>query len=142
MDMAYAGKQVMFYLEIQSTDKPTDHFIIWCKIGGCFYLVNGPFVFNHFGLDACLFEFGVLHYVCQLENDRKGKTQSNVHGCKTNCPRLPAYKIYGYGNVKQHVQYFTDPENEMLAAIHFLHWRCEYFLFKIFTEIHHCHPEE
>src|SRR5687768_9344908 len=46
MYMRYFGKQMVFYLEIQSTNQPTYQFIPGGKIGRCFQLVNSPFIFH------------------------------------------------------------------------------------------------
>ena len=43
-------KQMMFYLEIQSTNQPGDQFVFCGKICSGLNLVNSPFIFNSIGI--------------------------------------------------------------------------------------------
>ena len=60
-------KQMVFDLEIQSTDKPGYHLIVRGKIGSCLYLVNGPLVIEFASLYVGNRKCSVFNGMCQLE---------------------------------------------------------------------------
>src|SRR5688572_11975256 len=69
VDMRDLREQVMFYLEIQSANKPGDQFIPGSKICCCFDLVNCPLVLDL--VDICIRyrKSCFFHCMCKLEHD-------------------------------------------------------------------------
>ena len=104
VDMRDFREQVMFYLEIQTANKPADHFIPGGKICRGLYLVYGPFILN--GIDICIGyrESGFLHRVRQLKNNAQYKAGKHGIGQKTNQPRKKAPEIDRHQHKKYQMQ--------------------------------------
>src|SRR5258706_10532505 len=63
-----------------------------------------------------------------------------MHTGKTDCPWSPANKVYRNSNITNHIQYFTQPKDDMFFRIHLLQGSSMYFPAKIFIEIHYKYP--
>src|SRR5580704_6830899 len=91
MYMADSGEQMMFYLKIQSADKPGNDFIPRSKVSRSPDLKNSPFFLNFL---VVIFrnkvKFDIFDYVCQLKNQCKRQAHSQVHESKADCPCLPS----------------------------------------------------
>src|SRR5258705_8646657 len=139
--MMYPGKRVMFYLIIQSAHIPVYKEIAGRKVRCSLYLVNRPFILDHFvfhTLGRC--KFNMLHHMSQLEYKRQGQAHRYMHTGKTNGPWSPANKINRNSNIDHCIKDFTKPKNNMLFGAHFLQWRSMYFPREIFIKIHYKYP--
>ena len=66
--MAYTGEQVMLYLVVQPAGKVGHDPAAGREVGCSLYLVHSPFVFYRYRVvNAYIGEFGLFHYVGQLE---------------------------------------------------------------------------
>src|ERR1700737_279340 len=76
MHVADTGKQMMFHLEVQSTNIPGNKFITRREIGRGLYLVNFPFFLYLFSVVLrYIDELSVFYHMRQLEY--QGKSQSH-----------------------------------------------------------------
>jgi len=72
----------MFYLKIQSTDKPGNQSVIFSKIGRCFELVNCPGIF-HCSARFWREMFWTFYHVCQLKDSCNDQAGNHVHQNKS-----------------------------------------------------------
>ena len=102
--MADPGKEMVFDLEIKTSDIPGDELVPGGKIRGSLYLVDCPFFFQLY-CRICfdMLETRGLHNMRQLKHDGQDKAKDEMHAGKTSEPGLPAYKIDGYQHIEQEV---------------------------------------
>ncbi len=69
----------MFYLEIQPSKIPGCHATLRCKIGGCFNLMNRPFVINTARVGIRAREGIAFQRMRQLKDDRECKSHHQMN---------------------------------------------------------------
>jgi len=75
MNMTNRWEQVVFFVKIQPTKKPTHDWVASAIVYGHFCLVNGPRTFHLAGALPGDREFCLFHAVRQLEHNAYGRTQ-------------------------------------------------------------------
>ena len=97
---------MVFYLEIQSTYKPTYQLISGSEIGSGFQLMNSPLVFHSARAFVGLGEMCMLHCMCQLENNAQHKAREEAINQEANQSGSESNRINRQENKETQVQYF------------------------------------
>src|SRR5690606_26159650 len=97
---------MVFYLEIQSTYKPTYQLVAGGEIGGGLQLMNGPPVFHSTRAFVGLGEMRMLHRMFQLENNAQNKAREEARNQEADQPGSKPNSINGQENTETQVQYF------------------------------------
>src|SRR5690606_7117064 len=75
--MRYFRKKMVFYLKIQTSNQPTDHFILSGKICRGFNLMNCPFVFYFIGVGIRYREMGFFYSMRQLKHGAEDESSKH-----------------------------------------------------------------
>src|SRR6185312_17461501 len=132
---------MVFDLEVETADKPGNEFIPRREIGGGFYLMYRPFIFNFLWFDSgCKNKFRIFHHVGELKNKCQRKAHRNMHTGKADAPGAPSDKMNRDQDIEYYIHDLASPENKMFFQIHFLQAGIVNLSFEIFVEIHHRYP--
>src|SRR6476469_1466460 len=121
MNMRYFWKQVMFYLEVQSSNKPAYQLIISSKIGCCGYLMFCPFTFNFSGF-CRLRKFSLFNCMSQLKYDTNSKPCYHRSYEESNQPGNKSKQINWKRNHHKSINQFRSPKSNMFTNRPFSQW--------------------
>ena len=103
--MRYFGEQVMFDLEVKSTDKPAYQLIIGSKVCGSLQLVNSPLIFHFVGFNIRSRESSMFNGMGKLEYN------ADDQPCSKYKNKIPDQEVFyakehdGKYNESKNVQY-------------------------------------
>lgn len=142
VNMADTGKQMMFYLKIQTTCKPGNNFTAGSKICSCLHLMNCPFRLYFVISAVWCFEYSIFNDVGKLKHDGNGQSANKRNDEITQNGVQQANHENGHNQECADVQKFTRPKDNVLFCIHFPEGRFPNLAGKVFAEILYINPQQ